>query len=137
MKIQQVTSKEKIAIVVMFSIDFLSKLLSKMLEIGEMHQGVFLGLVKGLPLWSAYIIDIVILLVVWMVRKTMRFNKISRVGFVLMVAGSLCNVVWRILFGSLFLWIDIGYLANFSLSEVMILFGLILAFIGIIWDEIE
>ena len=137
MKTLQITNKEKIAILVMFFITLSSNVLAKTLGVGEISTGLSFVALRGITTWMVYVIEILFLMIVWLVRRMIRFDKVSRVGFILIIGGTLGIVVWRILFGSMIWWIDIGYIFTFNLSELMILLGGTFVFLGIIWHGIE
>jgi lipoprotein signal peptidase len=137
MKTLQITNKEKIAILVMFLITLSSNILAKTLGVGEISTELSFVTLRNTTTWMVYLIEILFLIVVWLVRRMIRFDKVSRVGFVLILGGTLGIVVWRILFGSMIWWINIGYISTFNLSELMILLGGLFVFLGIIWHGIE
>ena len=137
MKTLQITNKERLAILVMFFITLSTNILSKTLGVGEISTELSFGILRVTTGWMVYFIEILFLVAVWLIRRTVRFDRVSRIGFVLILGGTIGIVVWRILFGSMIWWIDVGYISTFNLSELMILLGGLFVFIGIIWHGIE
>lgn len=137
MKTLHITNKEKLAILVIFFITFCSNILAKTLGVGEISTVLSFGIFRGMSLLMVYVVEISFVITVWLIRRIFRFDRVSRVGFVLILGGMIGVIVWRILFGSMIWWIDIGYISTFNISELTVLLGGLLIFLGVVWHGIE
>ncbi len=137
MKNHKIKNEELCAIGVFFLIDICSKLLAKMLGVGIVNTGMSFGLFSDVSGTCIYFIDLGIVILLWVIRRIVVLDRVSRTGFILMLSGVLGNFIWRILFGHVLEWIDLLYIPTFNIADIMIILGGVITIFGIVWHGVE
>jgi signal peptidase II len=134
---KKISSKEKLSIWILLSIDIITKMMAKFMGIGFPNFGFSIIGSHDTSAWWVYFSDIFFIFIIYLARKHIFRNNLSRLGFIAIFAGAIGNFVWRLLFGRIIEWIDLLYVPTFNFADVLIILGLILSIIGVVWNETE
>lgn len=129
--------QEKTAISILVLIDISTKLLAKFLGVGIKNCGITFGYFGDISQIWIYIFDFSLLILVFILRKFLVLDKISKIGLDIMLSGAIANLIWRLVFGHVLQWIDLMYIPTFNLADLMIIIGASLTIFSVVWHGIE
>lgn len=133
----KISTREKILLVVLFCIEGITNLLAKFLGVGVQNYDISINPFGDMSRWIIYIVEFLGITIIFLLLKSIIRNKLNRVGLIIVLSGLLGNTVWRILFGSVWQWIDLMYIPTFNLADLMIVVGSGITLLSVVWHGIE